>query len=67
MTRLANGERTNTKLFSRASQQSSGTFQFQQFLLHGFRKVHKNKVILMIEVVLAALIDNAHKIVFGGS
>ena len=31
----------------------------QQFLLDGFREVHKDKMALMVKVVLAALIDDA--------
>src|SRR5574337_1072079 len=35
----------------------------EDFLLHYFRKVHKDKKPLVIEVVFAALIDDAHEII----
>jgi hypothetical protein len=37
----------------------------EDFLLHYFRKVHKDKKPLVIEVVFAALIDDAYKIILG--
>lgn len=39
----------------------------QQLLLDGFREVHEDKMGLMVEIILAALIDDADKIVLGGS
>src|SRR5574337_86463 len=42
-----------------------GSRKGEDFLLPYFRKVHKDKKPLVVEVVFAALIDDAHEIILG--
>src|SRR5687767_6249072 len=45
----------------------SATFEMQQFLLDSIRKVQKDRMSPVVETITTALIDDAHKIVLGGS
>src|SRR5207249_5540001 len=42
---------------------SGGALQGNDLLFHGWRKIHKYKKTLMIQIILATLIDDPHQIV----
>src|SRR5450759_3527693 len=46
---------------------SGSALQCKNFFLHGWWKVHKHKLTLVIEVILAAFINDPDQVVFGRS